>query len=185
MHRTVEYLTTSFALILRTIHSYVGILQHRFGGCFRRCQRNANGRSLEDLESIQQERLFECGLNPVGYPNGIARIVNVLHENRKFISAHSGYRGIPTHACLQPAGYLFNQSIAGGVPVAIIDDLEIININKKNGSRLVRMLFDVVHDALQSPQEQNAVWKTSEHVMAGVEKKFFLSVFSLGMSRAL
>ena len=66
------------------------------------------------------------------------------------------------------------------MPVAIIDDLEIININKKNGSRLVRMLFDVVHDALQSPQEQNAVWKTSEHVMAGVEKKFFLSVFSLG-----
>jgi hypothetical protein len=66
------------------------------------------------------------------------------------------------------------------VAIAVIDDLEIVNINEKHGSRLVWVPFPPVYDALQASQKQGPVRKAGERIVCGAKKQFFLSMFSFG-----
>jgi hypothetical protein len=63
--------------------------------------------------------------------------------------------------------------------VAVIDDLEVVDIDEKDGSSLVWVSFHSIHDALQTSQKQGAVWKAGERIVGGVEKQLFLSMLSL------
>src|SRR5580704_12056961 len=62
--------------------------------------------------------------------------------------------------------------------VAVINDLEVVDINEKDGGGLVRVPFHPVYDALQTSQEQGPVWKAGERIVGGVKKQLFLSMFS-------
>jgi hypothetical protein len=64
------------------------------------------------------------------------------------------------------------------VAVAVIDYLEVVDINEKDGSGLVWVPFHPVYDALQTAQKQGPVWKAGERIVGGVKKQFFLSMFS-------
>ena len=43
------------------------------------------------------------------------------------------------------------RSVPDGMAVAVIDDLEVVDINEKDGSGLVWVPFHPIHDALQTP----------------------------------
>jgi hypothetical protein len=62
--------------------------------------------------------------------------------------------------------------------IAVIDDLEVVDINEKDGSGLVCVPFHPIHDALQTSQKQGPVWKAGERIVGGVKKQFFLSMLS-------
>jgi hypothetical protein len=63
------------------------------------------------------------------------------------------------------------------VAIAVIYDLEVVDINEKDGTGLVGVPFHPIHDALQTSQKQSPVWKAGEHIVGSVKKQFFLSVF--------
>jgi hypothetical protein len=66
------------------------------------------------------------------------------------------------------------------VAIAVIDDLEVVDINEKDSSGLVWVPFHPIHDGLQTSQKQDPVWKAGERIVGGAEKQLFLSMFSLG-----
>jgi hypothetical protein len=66
------------------------------------------------------------------------------------------------------------------VAIAVIDDLEVVDINEKDGSGLSWMPFYPIHDALQTSQEQGAVRKAGERIVGGVKKQSFLIMFPFG-----
>jgi hypothetical protein len=63
------------------------------------------------------------------------------------------------------------------VAIAVIDHLEVVDINEKDGSGLVWVPFHPIHDALQTSQKQGPVWKAGERIVSGVKKQFLLSIF--------
>jgi hypothetical protein len=64
------------------------------------------------------------------------------------------------------------------VAIAIIDDLEVVDVDEKDGSDLARVPFHPIYDALQTSQKQGSVWKASERIVRGVKKQLFLGMFS-------
>jgi hypothetical protein len=63
------------------------------------------------------------------------------------------------------------------VAIAVIDDLEVVDIDEKDGSGFVWVPFHPIHDALQTSQKQDPVWKAGEPIVGGAKKQFFLSMF--------
>jgi hypothetical protein len=62
--------------------------------------------------------------------------------------------------------------------IAVIDDLEVVDINEEDGSGLVWVPFHPIYDAFQTSQKQSPVWKAGKRIVGGVKKQFFLSMFS-------
>ena len=70
-------------------------------------------------------------------PEWHAGASNVFHKHREFISAHSGDCAVASYARPQPAAHFFNEGVPDGVAIAVIDDLEVVDVNEKDGSGLV------------------------------------------------
>jgi hypothetical protein len=64
------------------------------------------------------------------------------------------------------------------VPVTIIDDLEIVDINEKDCGGLVWVPFHSIYDALQTPQKRGSVGQPGERIVGGAKKQLFLGMFS-------
>jgi hypothetical protein len=64
------------------------------------------------------------------------------------------------------------------VAIAVIDDLEVVDIDEKDGAGLVGVPFHSIHDALQTSQKQGTVRKASQRIVGGIKKQLFLSMFS-------
>src|SRR5271154_2572279 len=62
--------------------------------------------------------------------------------------------------------------------IAIIDDLEVVDIDEKDGSCLVRVSLHPIYDALQTFQKQGPVRKSGERIMGSIKDQLFLSAFS-------
>jgi hypothetical protein len=63
------------------------------------------------------------------------------------------------------------------VAIAVIDELEVVDVNEKDSSGLPGVPFHPIHDALQTSQKEGAVWKAGERIVSGVKKQFFLRMF--------
>ena len=61
--------------------------------------------------------------------------------------------------------------------IAVVDELEIIDINKKDGGSLVWMPFHLIDDTLQTSQKQGPIWQASQGIVGGVKQQFVLSTF--------
>jgi hypothetical protein len=60
----------------------------------------------------------------------------------------------------------------------VIDDLEVVDINEKDGSGLVWVPFHPIYDALQTSQKPGSVRKPGERIVGGAKKQLFLGMFS-------
>ena len=115
---------------------------------------------------------------PFGESGGIVWLPPGNLYNREFIAAQSrNYVCVP-RALAQPIRDAFEQSVSYGVSQRIIDALESIKVNKKDGQRLAAAPY-ALQSLVQLPSEQNAISQARQGVVMGNMVCFTLQPFTL------
>jgi len=69
------------------------------------------------------------------------------------------------------------------VAIAVIDDLEAIDINERTAAAWCGCLFIRSTTLCQTSQKTRPGWKAGEHIVGSVKKQFFLSLFPFCLYR--
>ena len=88
--------------------------------------------SSRHRDPVEIERRVESLLDAFGDHRHVRMIGDVLHENRKFVSAKTRDRVGGADTRVQPASYGNQQLIPDNVPEAIVDRFELVDIHKQH-----------------------------------------------------
>src|SRR5262249_38838865 len=120
-------------------------------------QRDADAGRDHDLVAADVDRRRELAEDPLGYDDGVIRTANVVKQHDEFIAAQPRREifGEPrdavgrTYRSDDAARHLDQQLVAGGVSQTVVDDLEVIEIEKQDRNQIVGPPANVPRAALQ------------------------------------
>ena len=132
-HGGLEHLVGALAAALGGVHGDVGVAQ-QLG--------LVEGEALVDgdpdagpdgdLPADQRERRPEGGDHPVGEQAGGGQ-VGVLGQDGELVAAEPADGVVLAQAAAQPAGDLAQQPVAGAVAEAVVDHLEVVQVDEQHG----------------------------------------------------
>ncbi len=132
----------------------------------------------EQLVAVDMQRSGEILEDLAGHLLYIFLGAETADEDGKFVPSHAGHRVDLPYAFGQPGGDFLQQLVAKAVPKAIIDDLEAIKIEKKNGHLLVQP-FSKRPGLFQPIQKEQPVGETGQDIMVRHMIKLLLCQFAL------
>lgn len=130
----VVELDPSPAAFLGPVHGRVGVSQQGGGGVAaadRQGDRHA-GRP-EDLAVIELEGFRQRGQNAFGGIAGAGGVVHLLEEDGELVAAEAGHRVTGTHRFPDPLGHGRQQVVTAVVAHAVVDELEVVEVEKEDG----------------------------------------------------
>ena len=111
--------------------------------------------------SIELERLGHGRQQPLNDGAGIV-LVPLGQDDHELIPAVAGHDIGPRRACLDASRDALEHHVAGVVAEAVVDDLEVIEVDEQDQQALI------AHQFLREPQlEQISVTQPRQHVMVG------------------
>ena len=75
-----------------------------------------------------QDRFCHCGPDPSGERHGGRVVFHPLGHDDELVTAHARHRVAGAHGVAEPFGDLHEQPVADGVPEAVVDELEVIEV---------------------------------------------------------
>jgi hypothetical protein len=121
--------------------------------------------------------------NPVedglGHLGGADGVVQAFQDHGEFVAAESRYGVCGTHAGAQTTGDLLEHGIADGVPQAVVDGLEVIQIDEHQ-AELTLVTRCLGHGMFQAVAEQGPVGQTGEDIVMRQELHPLLVLHALG-----
>ena len=92
----------------------------------------------DDGNALEVERRTQGLLDAFGHRRHLVVRRDVLDQDGEFVAAKARHRVGGAHAPVQPAGHGDEQLIADGVPVAVVDGLELIDVRRTAPRSMVR-----------------------------------------------
>src|ERR1700676_474138 len=147
MHGMVEHLAVSFAGVLGAVHGNLGVAENVLCVCAA-VEGNTDAYRKHNLLTVEVERNGQFLLNALSNANGIAGIMKFLNEHGELIPAGAGQSAFAGEGfrvltdrgsrdsvdCAEAGGEtlcdLDQQAIAGGVAQTVVEDLELVDVNK-------------------------------------------------------
>ena len=121
-------------LALRRVHRGVGVPQQMVGALPAQPEAQPDAGAGPDRPVADGDRALQLLQRPLGDPQRVV-LGGVGHQDREFVAAEPGDRvGLPHHAG-QPAGHLDQDLVAGAVPEAVVDGLELVQVEHQHTRR--------------------------------------------------
>ena len=111
-------------------------------------------------------------LNPFSHADGVARMLDILEQDRELVAAETGNRHFGVHAAdgvdcsdaaFQPTGNCGEEAISGFMPKAIVHELEPIQIHKEN-RRDAALPLGPLHRLSEAIEKQHAIRQAGERI---------------------
>jgi hypothetical protein len=132
-----------------------------------------------DLPSVDHERVLQGGSYAPRRPDCLAGVGYVLQQHRELVAAQPA-RGVPAAAAAANAlGHLHEQLVTRGVAEAVVDRLEVVEVEEQDGVTLGTTAF-ALQRALGPVLEQRAVRELGEPVVQGLMGQLVLQLLALG-----
>ncbi len=160
-------LPTALAVVLGGVHGDVGVAQQALDRVVRIAEGDADRRpGVGGHTGSEGDRLGKLGQQPIGdLERGVGRLA--LDEHGELVAAQSGDRVGPADDGTQAAADLLQHAVAGGVAEAVVDGLEVVEVDAQHRRAGGRRLgdFQRLADALAV---QGPVAEACERVVRGV-----------------
>ena len=149
---------------LRFVHREVRVAEHALGRLAAVAERDADARRQRELVAGDVRTAGERREDPVA---GLAdlRRVHVLEEQRELVTAQAGDGVALPDAVLQPLGDVDQHRVAGGVPEAVVDRLEAVEVDEQQRDAGAAPPGDL-QGVLDPVEQQAAVGEVGEQVVA-------------------
>jgi hypothetical protein len=119
-------------------------------------------------------------LDPVGHQRGVARIDHPLEQDRELVAAQARDDVPPAHALLQPAGDGHEHLVAHMMPHAVVDQLEVVEVEEEHGEQAIPIAPRAERGIGQALHEERAVGEPGERVVQRVVPQLPLAHLALG-----
>ena len=175
-HCVVEELAVRVATLLCAVHRGVGIAEQGVRVLVAAaCHGDADARAQEVRLVVDVERLGKGLLDALGYHQCVTAIADLLAQHDELVAAEAGHGVTQTQRRLNPAGDRLEQSVAGVVPEAVVDELEVVDVHEHD-----RRVPDVGPPAGQhvpeAIEEERPVGKAGQRVVQRVVADGLLGV---------
>ena len=136
--------------------------------------------------------------NPLGDPNGIARVAQLFGENHKLVSSGPGQRAVAeggliviarlrardgigaAQATHQAQGDLDQQGIAGVVSETVIDYFESIDVDEQERELEICMATRDGECPPKTIEEERAIGQVGQAIVEGIMRQRFLGALPFG-----
>ena len=133
----VEDLEVALLLLLGGVHGDVGVAQHLGGGRLAvLAERDAGAGADPQRGGRELERLLERELDALGDAGG-ALVVAAVEQDRELVAAEPRGQVARAQAGAQPAGEGHQQLVADLVPEAVVDALEVVEVEEQHDGAAV------------------------------------------------
>ena len=141
--------------------------------------RDAEAGADDDVVVIELERAGQCLEDPLGGLGGGLDVVHVLQQDRELVAAEARGGVGGTDARRDPLGHLEQHPVTGGVAEAVVDGLEVVEVDEHDGhpDPFAQRPRHRVADALV---EQRAVGQVGDGVVEGLVGELLLELLALG-----
>ena len=116
----------------------------------------------------EMERLTQHGEQPPGDQLRTRRHGGTLHEDHEFVASETPHAVRPPHGGGEPFGHAPQQLVAGTVPEAVVDLLEVVKVEEHGGDRLPGPAPAGEH-LLRAVEDQGPVRQAGERVVQRLE----------------
>ncbi len=180
MHCRVKDYMTRLAQTLCLVHSRICIAEHLFGTgvvCVTKSYADAR-RGVDELFShLEWSRYLH--LDAGGNLFDGVLVFKLLEKNRKLIASHTGDSVLGTQAALQPASHRYQELVTNEVAKTVIDQFEMIQIQKKHCKQVVTIPFRALYRLTEPIQEYEPIWQICQRIMQRVVHQFLFCDFTL------
>jgi hypothetical protein len=183
VHLGLEYLVAVLAFLLGHVHRRVGVAQ-QLVGVLRAdhalvAEGDPDARRDRDGAVGERERNGQRGHHPLGDLDGVQLALGVADEDRELVAAEARGGVDRTHAVLQAPPDLPEHLVAGGVPEAVIDVLEVVHVQEqdRHGQAVAPAADERMFDAVA---EERPVGQAGERVVEGLVLELRLEGLALG-----
>ena len=153
------------AVFLGPIERYVGVAQKLLGGlAIDWRERDADAGSDLDQLTIDIVRLAQERHDAFGQGARLMRSGEPDLQDREFVAAKAGGHVAVAQAFAETLRRRLQKLVAGRVPQAVVDVLEVIEIEIKNGKRVI-LPAHAQKRVLQVIVKQHPVWQTGQRVV--------------------
>ncbi len=156
---------------LRAVHGDIGAPQQLLRVA-PHC--DADARRDEHLASVDVERRLQRGGDPFGCVECGRDGVCPLYEDRELVTTHPRDRVRRGHGSAQTHAYLPEQGVRGDVAEAVVDRLEVVEVEEEN-SGVARTYDERVLDAIR---EERPVREPGQRVVEGLVAKLLLGLLT-------
>ena len=180
VHRGLEHPVAALAVALGDVHGSVGVADQvvGVGGAAVPGHRDAEARAHDQLLLVQPQRLGEGLDDAFGGVRGLLEALHVLQEDRELIPAEAGRRVACANARFESLGHVEQHLVAGGVAEAVVDRLEVVEVEEDHGQALV--VAARARDRVPHPlDEQRAVGEVRHRVVEGLVGELLLEDLAL------
>src|SRR6266567_561617 len=179
-HIPVEYFVTVAAVLFGAIHSEISVAKEQFG-IQMVLAGHGNANAGEPLDMVTED--FERTIKLLQYAPGdsveIGDGEDVFNEDSEFVAAEPGCCILRPQNSAESLGNRNQQNISRSVAEAVVDLLEVIEIEKEYTAALVTASSTAVQGQCQSVFEERPIGQAGEHVMHGIVLQFGLDLLAL------
>ena len=129
----VEHVEPAAAACLGPVHGLVGVLEELggwVGGRGGDGDPDAGGNG--NFAAVDHERRAQRSGDPVGDPHRFLVVAELLTDKDELVPAEAG-RGVGAAQLRgEPATHLHEQVVSGGVPQAVVDELEVVQVQEQH-----------------------------------------------------
>lgn len=154
-------------MALCEVHRDVGVADDLVRCAAVGLDRDADARRHERLPAADDERLAQPGDDPLGRVHRLRGARDVLEQDRELVTAETA-GGVPAPAALaQALGDLDKQLVARAVTEAVVDRLEVVEVEQNDGVMLTGVLH--ARERIRGPvTEQRPIRKVGQVVVKGL-----------------
>ena len=162
---------------LGVVHRGVGLAKETRAAGTGPSERDADTRPRKDLRALDDDRLVETLEQPARNDLGL-RGVDPFEKDGELVAPEPCNRVRVPHGLPQAAGDTDEELVPGGVSQAVVDGLEVVDVDEQDGHPQERppRPLERVRDAVE---EQRAVRERRERVVEGLMRELLLELASL------
>ena len=180
VHRRVEDRVLVLARQLGAVHRGVGVAHHVRVGPARPARGDADAQAHGDLLPGHGDPLTQAVTQGVGQRGGGPGVAQAVEQHHELVAAQPRGRriGPAGQGVAQPAGHGDQQLVARVVAQAVVDQLEVVQVDEQHRVRTLRG-----DHAVQPRPEPAAVGQAGQRVVPGVVLQPRLQRRPLGLQR--
>ena len=180
MHGRVEERVAPFAGAFGGVHGDVGVAHEVFGDDpTALAHGDADARPDHDLRVGQRDRRRKLGDDTRSDLGGFGLAAQVFEQHGELVAAQPSHGVDAAHAFLEAPGDRGQHLVAGGVAPAVVDGLEVVEVDEEQAERRLAALA-ARQGVTQAVAQQRQVAQAGEGVVIGLVRQLLFERLALG-----
>jgi len=176
VHAGLEQRRAVLALLLGAVHRGVGVAQDHRAVLGAGGLGDADARVHHGLPALQDDGTLQRRQDPLGHLRAGQGAATAREQDGELVAAQPRGEVVLAHAGGDPLGDLDEQLVTGAVPEAVVDRLEVVQVEHQDGRGRPAAVGDGLVDAAD---QQRAVGQSGERVVRGVMAQPLLELAEL------